>query len=247
MVDYLYDGSFEGFLSCIYAHYYEDRAAGVFHREHYQSNLLGTPREITTDEDKALKVYDAIENKISVHDMERIYRVFLSSVPGKETALLKYIALGFAHGSKIRLLHGNPVVFDVQQMEKKVNREVERLSGLIRFSVLTGGILYSPIEPDHDVCELLAGHFCDRFKNDPFVIHDKKRSKAVIAIGGGFYISDFTASELPSLSADEIEYRNLWKKYFNTIAIKERTNPRCQKNFMPARYWKNLTEVRPDV
>ncbi|MCL1982631.1 MAG: TIGR03915 family putative DNA repair protein [Clostridiales bacterium] len=244
MVDYLYDGTFEGFLSCIYAHYYEEKASGVFQAEHYQASLLGEPRTIPTDEDKALKVYDAIEHKISAYDMERIYRVFLSSVQGKETALLKYIVLGFEQGSKIRLLHGHPVVYDVQQMEKKVNREVERLSGLIRFSVLVGGVLYSPIEPDHDVCELLAGHFCDRFKNDPFIIHDKRRSKAVIAIGGGFYMSDFTDSELPDLSADEKEYRNLWKKYFNTIAIKERTNPRCQKNFMPARYWKNLTEMR---
>jgi probable DNA metabolism protein len=42
----------------------------------------------------------------------------------------------------------------------------------------------------------------------------------------------------------EKEYQDLWKKYFETIAIKERTNPRCQKNFMPVRYWKNLTELR---
>jgi len=157
--------------------------------------------------------------------------------------LLKYIVLGFKYGPGIRLLHGNQIVFDVQQTEKKVTFEANRLAGLVRFTVLKGGVLYSPIEPDHDVCELLAKHFCDRFKHDPFIIHDKKRSKALIAAGGDFYISDFDTGCLPESEGDENEYRTLWKKYFETIAIRERVNPRCQKNFMPVRYWKNLTEM----
>jgi len=244
MVDYLHDGTFEGFLSCIYAHYYEGKANGIFHREQYQANLLGQGREIKTDGSKAAKVYDAIENKISPHDMKRIYRVFLSSIENKETKLLKYIILGFKHGSKIRLLHGEPVVFEVQQIERKVTWEAHKLTGLIRFTTLKGDILYSPIEPDHDICELLANHFCDRFKNDPFIIHDKKRSKALIASGGDWYISEFTSENLPELSDNEKDYQKLWKKYFDIIAIKERTNPGCQKNFMPVRYWKNLTEMK---
>ena len=242
MVDYLYDGTFEGFLCCIYAHYYEEKANGIFHREHYQANLIGQEREIETDESKAVKVYEAIENKISPYDMQRVYRVFLSSIENKETKLFRYIVLGFKHGSKIRLLHGEPVVVDVQQIEQKVTCEVHRLLGLIRFTTLKGDILYSPIEPDHDICEFLAKHFCDRFKNDPFIIHDKKRSKALIASGGDWYISEFTSENLPELAEDENDYRKLWKRYFDTIAIKERINPKCQKNFMPVRYWKNLTE-----
>jgi len=244
MTDYLYDGTFEGFLCCIYAHYYESKASGIFYREHYQSNLLRGSCEIKTDETKAAKVYDAIENKMSSYDIIRVYRVFLSGIEGKETKLLKYIILGFKHGSKIRLLHGQPIVFEVGQIEEKVKFEVHRLCGLIRFTSLKGDILYAPIEPDHDVCELLANHFCDRFKNDPFIIHDKKRAKALIASGGDWYISEFTSQSLPELTEDENAWQKLWKKYFNTIAIKERTNPRCQRNFMPVRYWKNLTEMQ---
>jgi len=244
MVDYLYDGTFEGFLCCVYAHYHEGKANGIFHREHYQANLLGQAREVKTDESRTAKVYDAIENKISSHDLRRIYRVFLSSIENKETKLLKYIVLGFKHGSKIRLLHGNQIVLDVQQIEHKVSYEIHKLLGMIRFKSLKGDILYSPIDPDHDVCEFLAEHFCDRFKNDPFIIHDQKRSKALIASGGDWYISEFTSENLPELSEGENDYQKLWKKYFDIIAIKERTNPRCQKNFMPVRYWKNLTEMQ---
>ena len=45
------------------------------------------------------------------------------------------------------------------------------------------------------------------------------------------------------VSDEEKEYRRLWKNYFDNIAIRERTNPRCQRNFMPVRYWKHLTEM----
>jgi len=246
MVDYLYDGTFPGFLSCVYAHYYGEKANGIFPEEDYQPNMLCGSREVKTDEGNAAKVYCAIENKISPADIKRVYCVFLADAREKEIKLLKYIALGFKHGPGIRLLHGNQIVFEVQHIEKKVTFEAHKLSGLIRFTVLKGGVLYSPIEPDHDVCELLAKHFCDRFKHDPFIIHDKKRSKALIASGGGFFISEFDSGCLPALDGDESEYRVLWKKYFDTIAIRERTNPRCQKNFMPVRYWKNLTEMTCD-
>ena len=243
MVDYLYDGTFDGFLTCVFEHYKRESASGIFHKERYQANLLSEFCHIKTDPEKSFKVYNAIENKISSFDLERVYRVFLSNDPEKENKLLRYLVLGFEKGPKIRLLHGEPVVYDVQQIERKVTFEAHRLSGLIRFTLLIGDILYAPVEPDHDICELLADHFCDRFKHDPFIIHDKKRKKALIASEGQWYISEFTSSDLPPLSADENEYRELWKKYFDTIAIKERKNPRCQKTLMPVRYWKNLTEM----
>jgi len=244
MKDYLYDGTFEGFLTCIYDHYYIEEASGAYQKDQYQASLLFDSIEVETDVDKAVTVYQAIQSKISDFDLKRIYRVFLSSVEGKDTKLLKYIILGFKKGRIISSLHGDPIVFDVQAAEIKVTTEVHRFTGLIRFSMLEDHVLYAPIEPDHDVLEFLAGHFADRLKNDPFIIHDTRREKAVIASGGRWYIAQFSRDLLPDLSADEEGWRNLWKKYFESIAIKERTNPRCQKTFMPVRYWKNLTEMK---
>ncbi len=243
MVDYLYDGSFEGFLTCIYFHYYEEKAAGIFTSDNYQPSILNSFIEVQSEAEKATKVYDAIEKKISPYDLQRIYRVFLSTVDNREMLLLNYIRLGFKIGSKISLLHGNLYVSPVEKAEKKVTFEVHRLFGLLRFSVLEGEVLYAVLEPDHDVLEFLAEHFTDRYKNEPFIIHDKKRDKALVSQGGEWFITDFTESNLPRLSKNEQEYRALWKKYFETIAIKERTNPKCQKNFMPVRYWKHLTEI----
>lgn len=243
MTDYLYDGTFEGLLTCIYYHYYGERASGIFRREYYQSCMLGGYTDVETDEEKAIRVYDAIEKKISPYDLRRIYKVFLSDDEDKEIKILKYVVLGFKLGGKVSLLHGDPVVFDVQSIEKKINVEKERMLQFVRFRVMKDGIMYAVIEPDNDVIELIAEHFCNRFRNEPFIIHDKRRSKALIAFGKRWYISAFTEENVPDESADDRAYRKLWKEYFDNIAIKERRNPVCQRNNMPLRYRKHLTEM----
>ena len=103
-------------------------------------------------------------------------------------------------------------------------------------------MLYAQIEPQNDLLELMADHFLERYRSDPFIIHDIQREKALFAGGGQWYIASLPADIAVRLSQGELMYRTLWKSYFDTIAIKERTNPRCQKNFMPMRYWNHLTE-----
>lgn len=253
MVEYLYDGTFEGLLTCIYENYYGEKAGGIFLEQEYQRSLLQDFFIVKTEEEKARKVYKAIEKKISSYDLRRIYRVFLSNTANKETKILAYVKLGFKEGGKIASLHSNPVVFAIQEADKKVEFEVHRLTGLVRFSVVTfknkqegPELLYAGIEPDHDVVELLAPHFTGRFYNDPFLIHDKSRGKALVANQGQWEIVEFSNEDFIEITKEEVCYRKLWKQYFETMAIKERINPKCQKRCMPARYWKNLTEFLPD-
>lgn len=243
MTEYIYDGSFEGFLCCVYAHYYDGKATGIRKSDReYQQMLFADQVFVHTDENKARRVYRAIEEKISIYDLRRIYRIFLCDTDSMEMTLLNYIRFGFIKGRKVSNFHGYPAVRNAELLEKRVMREQDKLRGLLRFSVLEGNILYAKVEPDNNVLELLAPHFSDRFKNEAFIIHDLKRKRAVISRDGKWYISDFSTQDIPKISADEEKYRNLWRKYFDTIAIKERTNPRCQRLYMPSRYWKHLTE-----
>jgi len=130
----------------------------------------------------------------------------------------------------------------MQDQENRVSMERHRLLGLLRFSQI-GDILFCRVEPDHDVLELMAGHFADRYQNEKFIIYDKRRGKAVFADDGRWYISAFDPEKIPGFEQEEKLYQKLWKTYFENIAIKERINPRCQRNFMPFRYWKNLVEI----
>lgn len=246
-MDYLYDGTFDGFLCCVYAHYYQEKASGIYWEKEYQRNFLTLSCCVETDIKKADKVTAAIQNKISSFCLRRVFYVFQCSDPEKETSLLQYLRLGFRLGAAVDSLHGNPIVYRVQQMEKKVTNEIHRLEGLVRFTVVQNGVgevLYAPLTPDHDVCCLLVDHFSDRLGKQPFVLHDKGRKKAVFCYGGQWREAPLSPDIPISLSDSEKEYRRLWKEYFNHIAIKERKNSRCQRNFMPVRYWQHLTEMK---
>ena len=250
-MNYLYDETFEGFLTCVYNHYYFNRAIGIFPERDYQVDLLNDYEVVITDEEKASIVYNAISDKISHYDLGRVYKVFRTCEKEKEIKLLRYIIMGFKKGSKIRFLHGHPIVADVLNAERRLGLEIQRLYGLIRFSSVSDGansvpIMYASIEPDNDLLEFLASHFIDRFKNEPFIIHDVTREKALVAYRKEWTISEFHDSELLSNTREEEEYQNLWRRYFDIIAIKERKNSRLQKNYMPARYWKHLTEITAD-
>ena len=243
-MDYLYDGSFEGLLTCIYHHYYTDKADGIFTRDNYQMSLVSGFMEVETDPALADRVYDAMEEKISHYAVTCMYKTFLSSVPEREMKILRFAVLGFRTGPKITMMHGNDIALDVLSTVQKIGVEVEKMCQFVRFRELDSGVLYGQIEPDHDVTELLWHHFTDRFRNEPFIIHDVGRDKALIAYGGRWYISDFTLEDLPVYSAAEQDYERLWQEYFDHIAIKERINPRCQRNFVPMRYRKHLVEFQ---
>lgn len=303
MIDYLYDGSFDGLLTVIWHHYYTDRAAGIFLPEKYQLNLLHGSMEVETDPTKADKVYAAIRDKISKYDLRDVYRAWLSCDPEKEMKILRYVVLGFSQGHRTSSLHGNPVVADFQGILQKISQESERMLQFVRFSVvkvpgtvdsgsllgpqslpggsdggsplgpqsLPGGsdggssvlfdldeemeqlpaagvpdmieVLYARIEPDNDVIELAAKHFSERFRNERVIIHDVGRDKAVIAWHGRWIVSAFAEEDAPRPSAEEMQFRRLWKGYFDHIAIMERKNTRCQNHFIPDRYRKHLTEI----
>ncbi len=242
MKDYIYDNTFDGFLTVVWHHYYTDRAAGIFTEDTYQASFLQERMTVETDHEKADRVYRAIRDRISGYDLRCVYRAWLSCDPEKDMKILRYVVLGFKTGHSLSFLHGDPAVFSVQQILKKISRESERMLQFVRFSVLEGNVLYAKVEPDNDVIELAARHFADRFHSDAFVIHDAKRNKAVIASGGKWYISAFAPESAAQVSREERDYRRLWKKYFDHIAIMERKNPRCQGHFVPDRYRRNLTE-----
>ena len=260
-MDYLYDGTYNGLLCCIYAHYYVEKATGIFREGEYQTSLFGQVYRVKTDEEQARKVYEAIQNKLGEFTLRRSYLAYLSCFPDKEMRLLRYLVFGFKQGMGFNNLHGHPDVFGVQEMEKRIYNERHRFLGLLRFSVITkenGNIhdytpgltkamqpkevLYASLEPDNDILELMVDHFLERYQEEPFIIHDAKREKAVFAANGQWYIAPLAKDVTVQMAQGEEFYRALWKNYFEAIAIKQRTNPTCQRNFMPKKYWSHLTE-----
>ena len=44
----------------------------------------------------------------------------------------------------------------------------------------------------------------------------------------------------------ELQCQALWRRFYQTIAIPARHNPKCRMSHMPKRYWDNLPEMQPD-
>lgn len=240
MAHYLYDGTFDGLLTCIHHHYYQEKAEAISPKSHNEFSFLYTKIEVKTDKKRAKIVYQAVKEKISSKALHYCYVTFLSNTPSKEMAILEFLKLGFKKGSDSLSLHGNPTVKAVEKTYKKVYMEMHRFLGILRFAQV-GTILYSKIQPDHDILELLAPHFADR-NNDPSVIHDLNRNKAVFISQGKWLIQDFFLDETISYSENEQFFQELWKNYFNDVTIKERINPKLQQNFVPKKYRNHILE-----
>ena len=58
------------------------------------------------------------------------------------------------------------------------------------------------------------------------------------------YFTDYDMSVLAKTEDVNDEYTDMWKIFFETIAIKQRYNPECQRNLMPVWMRKHVTEFQ---
>ena len=102
---------------------------------------------------------------------------------------------------------------------------------------------YAGIEPEYDVVAPMMPHFADRLRTQPFIIHDKNRNLYGVYDTKEWYITYADEVHIPAITDKEADYRRLWKTFYDTVAIQERINPRCRRQHMPKKYWKNITEM----
>lgn len=249
---YLYDGSFEGLLTCVHEAYYRREDPGFIaevgrYKEKIQGTLFSmieSPVLVATDPIKAQKVYDSVLDKISTEAMETIYHVYLSEAENFEIMVLRYLRLGFRIGFDLNKNLQDRRVMDMLKIERRVVLEAHRLQGFLRFQEKQG-FYYAAYEPDHNITALIAPHFAERLADQDFIIHDKRRGLAAVCRNKEWFMTCLEGSAFPATpgSGSGCLYEDLWKGYFSWASIEERTNLKNQKRQMPKRYWKHLTEI----
>lgn len=240
-MDYLYDGTFEGLLTCIYYNYKFKEASGIYEKNSYQQSLVQESEYIETNTQYADIVYNAIKEKISQEALVIIYYSYLSYIFNKENYILNFVKFAFKKGKIAIDMYTNDNVLPIREMYTKVSRESHSFLGLLRFSDI-GGILYARYNPDNNVTPIIVEHFADRYKYEKFIIHDEKRKIAAIYANNLWEIIDASNINISELSKDEIKLQQLWKHYFTTHAIEARTNTNLQFQKVPTRYRKNIIE-----
>ncbi len=242
-MDYLYDGTFEGLLTCIFYNYKIEKASGIYNTANYQQNILNSYKIIESDVEKAKTVSDAINKKISREAYVDVYYCYLSNIDNKENIILEFLIFAFKYGRNTMNFYSHERVLPIKEISLKVYGEVHRYLGILRFSDIEG-ILYAKLSPDNDIIILMVEHFSDRYKFEKFIIYDEKRKKACVYSDNCWEIKENIEFDSIEYSQDEKRIQSLWKQYFNDLAIKERTNLNLQFQFVPARYRKNMPEFK---
>jgi len=207
--------------------------------------------EIISDSQKANRVWNGIQKKMTKKNSQLLYHAFLSGERGIEMKILRFAKRLFNTDFNIETDYGDADVLHLRQTSQKVKKEAMRMLQFVRFQQTKDGLYFCGIEPLYDVLPLVTNYFRKRFADHQWLLYDLKRNY------GAFYNKN-TVEEVV-LSSTEINrktgqvsqnileegdavYQTLWKSYFENISIKERKNLRLQRQHMPRRFWKYLTE-----
>ena len=242
---YQYDGSFDGFLCCVFrAVYQREDPMAIFSENGAQVTLLETAL-IDTEPDKAGRVLRSIPAKMGTDALRAVQWCFLSDLEDRETAILAFLRLGYRVGSPVMRMLTDPCVHKVVTAARNVANEAHLLKGFTRFSD-HGGALVAEIEPKNHVLPILARHFRARMPGESFLIHDRTHKLVLLCSGGCCQILPLEELSLPRADGQEQLYRQLWTRFYDTVSIESRYNPRCRMTHMPKRYWAMMTEFQPE-
>jgi probable DNA metabolism protein len=242
MNTYVHDNSIDGRLSALAAALATSQApADIQPDESRQISLFGSDVSIQTDETATRKLMKRIRSDISPEAVRHVMYALLSELPNLDMTLYFYLREALIRGKEIDRWHANPHVKKVHEVSRKVGSEIHRLKGLLRFRELDDGTLWAPVEPDHQVLLPLVHHFRRRLPGERGIIHDLRRNLAIGWDCDGVDYLEPPADFQPSETEETVQ--ELWQTYFKSATIRERINPRLQRQCMPVRYWKWLTEI----
>ena len=237
---YIYDNSYEGFLTALFDSYKDPDA--LIYASHYPGPPMLESLFVETDLSKSTRLQRGIETKLGKFVLRDVYLLYLADTPDHGIITLEYLRFCFHMGKGARNLRYEPTVKSALTLREKVTREWDRMLGFVRFNKTSNGVYVADITPVHNILPLIANHFSSRMPSHNFIIRDTSRSIAILSHKGVWVITELSPHTLFDLTSDE--FRILWKDYWKTMAIEQRLNPELQRRCMPKRYWKNLTEMQ---
>lgn len=184
--------------------------------------------------------------KLPKRVIREVYYLFLSDHKDKELLIYEFLKNAFKYKEKVFEYRNIDAVNETIKVSKYVGSEAHKYKGFVRFKCIENKFYYAEIEPNNNIIGILARHFKERLKTEPWMIHDIKRNiYAFYDLKKVSYLKGDVELEI-NFKGEE-NYEDLWKTFFKTIAIKERKNPRCQMNFVPKRYWNHMLEMEDNI
>ena len=243
---YLYDGSFEGLLSAIFEvwHIPMESFENIKAEQNNTPSFHDKNIQVETDPDKTVRVRQWIREKLPQDTEERIYEYFLSEDPGRERRIYFYLRACNRLGKWVDSYLTDPAVADFLKTEKRFRNELHRMCGFTRFKLLEENVLFSEIVTDYNQLAGLGSFFLDRMPGQRFIIYDSRRNKAVLSNGRKLALLDrFRVDSLKEETSGD-HFEQLWKGYLQALTIEERRNYKLQRQTLPMKYRKCMTEFQ---
>ena len=216
-VVYLYDGSFEGFLCCVFESFAQHEIPFAVWTPERETATLYPFKDIATDHEKARRVFASLGRKLGAETEYLVTRDFLSGREDKELLLIRFLHLAFALGPGTVKRAGHPDVAPLYEMKKSLDWEVDKFQGFVRFEE----------------------HFMiyDAVHQAVLLYRDHRPQLLELA----------EPLELPPPSEREQQFQALWKQFYKTLEIQARHNERGRMTHCPKRFWADLTELREEL
>jgi probable DNA metabolism protein len=253
MLYYIYDNTFEGLLTAVFDLYNRKELPDRIMRDSLLPPLFVDTYTVVTDEKKANRVVEGLKKKISMSALKMLFICYLSEWEDIEMYLFRYIRKSLASPTSIELNFSDEDVLFLSKIYKKVQNEAMHIKQFVRFKKMADEMYFAVMDPLYNVLPLCASFFQDRYADQRWIVYDWRRNY------GLYYDLDTTETirfdrpirllqtgkfESEQLDDSETGFQNLWNDYLKAITIPERKNLRLQRQFMPKRFWKYLTEKR---
>ncbi len=249
---FIYDQTFEGLITAIQSAFeLSIEPDKIVSTRSFQDDLFANKHEVITDPEKFDEMWGLIKKKTNEQNCQRVYKAFLSEFYDIEIVIYHYIKLIMDTPYNVEVNFSEDSVIKINNAQKKVSREVQRVMMFVRFQKTTDEIFYSSFDPKYNVIPLTVNHFRNRFADQKWVIFDTRRKygyyydlKNVHEITIGEQKVENATGKVNSdiLHVNEKLFQKLWKGYFDAINIKERKNLKVHAQFLPKRFWKFLPE-----
>lgn len=249
---FIYDQSFEGLLTVIHDSIEMNvEPDKIMSTKSFQDDLFAIKYDIATDPDKFDKIWNQVKEKSNEENCQRIFKAYLSELSDIELTIYNYIKLIIETPYNVEVNFSEDCVVKLNNAQKKVGRESQRVMMFVRFQKTVDDIYYSSFDPKYNVIPLTVSHFKNRFADQKWVVFDTRRKfgyyydlENVREITIGQQKVSFESGKVDDdiLHMSEKLFQKLWKSYYDTINIKERKNLKVHMEFLPKRFWKFLPE-----
>lgn len=248
---YLCEDNVEGIFSAIYLAYEQKKGhknnAIHINQPGFNRQLFCDYISVETDYEKATKVARTIRRDVSEQAYEFLRKVSVSHREDRADAMYRFVIEALHIGCDALRHLTAPHMQILCEIERGINNEVCHWIEFLRFQELENGILFGRINPKSAILPYMSEHFTDRFWSESWVIADtvhhtllihKKKYPTIYA-----NMDEVDVDELKlEHSEEEIMMQELWKMFVDTIAIKERINPKLQRQLLPLHFRKYMKE-----